>query len=109
MSLNRKIFIISSLFIEQVIFIFNSLGINISSSKKNFRLREDDKTPSASIYIKNGKVRIHDFGVNFDGDIIDVLKKFFGLSFKDAIDYVVKVLGIEEDSTHFILKKKFNL
>jgi len=69
-------------------------------------LREDERTPSTSIYNKNGKVKIHDFGIGFDGDIIDVLREFFGLSFKDAIDYIFQILGIEDNQTQFYLQKK---
>ncbi len=101
-----KLLLISYLSKEEIIFILNSLGVEITSPKKNFRLREDDKTPSASIYIKNGKVRIHDFGIDFDGDIIDVLKEFFGLSFKEAIDYILQILGIKDNKLQVDFYKK---
>jgi len=106
MKYEEKISFVASLSLEKVIFVLNSLGVDVTSHNKNFRLREDDRIPSASIYIKNEKVRIHDFGIGFDGDIIDVMQEFFGLSFKDAIDYIFQILGIEDNQTQFYLQKK---
>lgn len=74
-----------------VIAILNSQGFNIPP-KGNFRLRDDDKNPSASID-KNGLL-IKDFGSGFSGDVIDVLQTYRGMSFKEAKEYVKGFLGI---------------
>lgn len=74
-----------------VIAILNSQGFNIPP-KGNFRLRDDDKNPSASI-AKNGLL-ITDFNGSFSGDVIDVLQNYRGMSFKEALEYVKGFLGI---------------
>lgn len=75
-----------------VITILNSQGFNIPF-KGNFRLRADDKNPSASI-AKNGLIK--DFNGSFTGDIFDCLQTFCGMDFKQAVEYVKGFLGIKD-------------
>lgn len=86
--------------------ILTSLGINIKPNR-NFSLREDDKNPSASIYIKDGKVRIHDFGAGFDGDLIDALKEFFHIPYQEAKNLIASYLGLSEFNKIHTYKKEF--
>lgn len=74
-----------------VITILNNQGFNIPP-KGNFRLRDDDKNPSASVD-KNGLL-IKDFGSGFSGDVIDVLQTYRGMDFKEAKEYVKSFLGM---------------
>ncbi|MCZ6156861.1 hypothetical protein O6B72_08580 [Campylobacter ureolyticus] len=74
-----------------VITILNNQGFNIPP-KGNFRLRADDKNPSASIS-KNGLL-ITDFNGSFSGDIFDCLQTYRGMDFKQAVEYVKGFLGI---------------
>ena len=83
-----------------------SLGVNIKKNY-NFSIREDDKNPSASMYIKNGKVRIHDFGAGFDGDLIDTLKEFFNLSYQEVKNLIASYLGLSKFDNIDIYKKEF--
>ena len=74
-----------------VITILNNQGFNIPP-KGNFRLRADDKNPSASIS-KNGLL-IKDFNGSFTGDVFDFLQTFCGMDFKEAKEYVKGFLGM---------------
>ena len=92
---------------EAVVDILSSLGVDIKPNR-NFRLRDDDRNPSASIYIKSGRVRIHDFGAGFDGDLFDTLKEYFGMEYPAAKKLVMDYLGIapnDEDISRY--KKEF--
>jgi len=86
--------------------ILANLGVNIKKNR-NFSLREDDKNPSASMYIKNGKVRIHDFGTGFDGDLIDTLKEFFNLTYEEAKNLIASYLGLSKFDNIDTYKKEF--
>lgn len=74
-----------------VISILNSQGFNIPF-KGNFRLRADDKNPSASIS-KNG-LTIKDFGSDFSGDVFDCLQTYRGMDFEQAVECVKGFLGM---------------
>ncbi|MCZ6135545.1 hypothetical protein [Campylobacter ureolyticus] len=74
-----------------VISILNSQGFNIPF-KGNFRLRADDKNPSASIS-KNG-LTIKDFGSDFSGDVFDCLQTYRGMDFEQAVKCVKGFLGM---------------
>jgi len=91
---------------EIAIDILSSLGVNIKP-KRNFSLRDDDRNPSASMYIKNGKVRFHDFGTGFDGDLIDVLKEFFNLPYEEAKQLITSYLGLNKFEKIDAYKKEF--
>ena len=56
-----------------------------------FKLREDEKTPSASID-KNGNIK--DFGSGWYGDIIALLHEHHGQTLKDASIYIASCLGV---------------
>jgi hypothetical protein len=83
--------------------ILSSLGVEFK--RKQMKLR-DERTPSASFYIKNNKVRIQDFGSGFDGDIFDTLKEHFSMNFKVAIEYISPFLGLNGNRANIIPKPK---
>jgi len=56
-----------------------------------FKLREDEKTPSASIN-KDGNIK--DFGSGWYGDIIALLHEHHGQTLKDASIYIADCLGV---------------
>lgn len=58
-----------------------------------FRLRGDEKTPSASIRRKDGYIK--DFGGDFSGDLIDFLRQHHGMSFQEAVEYIAICIGVE--------------
>jgi hypothetical protein len=88
--------------------ILQSLGVN-AKLKSNFRLRENDKTPSAKIYPnKNGKVRIHDFGgEGFDGDLIDILRKCFSMDYQAIKELIIPYIGLDKSYKIDTYKKEF--
>jgi len=85
---------------EAVKDILSSLGIKIPKSG-NFALRAE-KTPSSSIYISRGKVKIKDFGSGFNGDIFDCLKEYFNMDNTSAKKYVMNYLGLSDDEVSSI-------
>lgn len=58
-----------------------------------FRLRVDEKSPSASIRRKDGYIK--DFGGEFSGDLIDLLRQYNDMSFEEAVKYAATCLGVE--------------
>ena len=76
--------------LESTLCILLYIGYKIYPGKK-IKLREDEKTPSTSI--KHSLIK--DFGGDFTGDIIDVLREYHGMSFEDAVRYVATCLGIK--------------
>ena len=58
-----------------------------------FKLREEEKSPSASIRRRDGYIK--DFGGDFSGDLIDLLRKHHSMSFDDAVQYIATCLGVE--------------
>ncbi len=80
----------NSLDLESTIHILLYIGYKIYPGKK-IKLREDEKTPSTSIRDS----LIKDFGGDFTGDVIDVLRQYHGMSFEDAVIYVATCLGIK--------------
>jgi len=101
---------------EDVANILRSFGFDASASR-NFRLRDDDKNPSASIFINNRSniPMIKDFGGGgFTGDIFKTLKVYANIPYKDSIEYIKAYLGIGNEKsfeTKMFQKytKKFNL
>jgi hypothetical protein len=83
--------------------ILSSLGVEFRG--KMMRLR-DEKTPSASFYIKNDKIRIHDFGSGFDGDIFDTLREYFSMDYKSSFKYISDFLGLNGKKANIIPKPK---
>ena len=75
---------------ESTVHILQHIGYKIYPGKK-IKLREDEKTASASI--KHSLIK--DFGDDFTGDVIDVLREYHGMSFEEAVRYVATCLGVE--------------
>ena len=80
-----------SLDLESTLHILLYIGYKIYPGKK-IKLREDEKTPSVSIR-RDGLIK--DFGGDFTGDIIDVLREYHGMSFEEAVRYVATCLGVK--------------
>jgi len=72
--------------------IVHYLGYDLYRGNK-FRLREDERTPSTSIR-NDGYIK--DFGGDFSGDLIALLREQHGMSFEEAVRYIAVCLGVEE-------------
>lgn len=48
----------------------------------------DDKTPSFSIYLKDGEQKFKCFGCDKSGDVIDFLQSYKNLSYQEALEYL---------------------
>lgn len=75
--------------------ILNYLGFAVNSAYK-FKMRNDERTPSASIDPKNG--RISDFGSGWRGDIIAFYKEINSCTDKEAFTNIKRItqeLGIK--------------
>ena len=71
--------------------ILSFLGYEISKDFK-FRLRGEEKTPSASI----SKVgRVMDFGTGESHDLVSILFSYHNTKLSDATCYVAKLLNID--------------
>jgi hypothetical protein len=66
------------------------LGYEVRRDYK-FKLREEERTPSASID-RNGNIK--DFGSGWYGDVIALLHEHHGQTLKDATLYVADCLGV---------------
>jgi len=83
---------------EDVVSILRAYGFE-AYANRNFRLREDDKNPSASIFIhRESKIpMIKDFGGGgFTGDIFKTLKTFANVPYKESVEYVKKYLNLSD-------------
>jgi hypothetical protein len=69
---------------EVVVEVLERVGYEVVRNK--FRLRDDERTQSATISYRT--LTITDYGSGYYGDIIDVLVKYQRMSFKDAIRFV---------------------
>ena len=76
---------------QNVAMILTHIGYEIFRTYK-FRLRKDEKTPSASIRYDG---YITDFGGDFKGDVIALLQDHHDLTFTEAIIYVATCTGVE--------------
>ncbi len=56
-----------------------------------FRLREDERTASASVRKHDNYIK--DFGSDWGGDIFSLLMEFHGLTFTEAVEYVANCIG----------------
>lgn len=65
---------------HQTALFLQSRGYEVDKNFK-FKIRKDERTPSASIY-KDGK--IHDFGTGWHGDIVDFMVAFENLGKREA-------------------------
>lgn len=79
----------ASLNISTVIVILQFMGYKIYPGKK-FKLREE-KTPSASVRADG---HIKDFGGDFSGDLIALLREYHNMSFEEAVRYIATCLGV---------------
>ena len=75
---------------ESVIDILSFNGFRVDTRTNMVALTDDDKTPS-SLINKDGSV--HSFNDSFHGDILDVLQKYRGVSFLNAIEIVNAYFG----------------
>jgi len=66
------------------------IGYEIQRDRK-FKLREEEKTASASV---DRKGNITDFGSGWSGDPVALLHEKHGQSLKDATHYIANCLGI---------------
>ncbi len=76
---------------EASISVLDTLGYNINRSGA-FKLRGEEKTPSANVNPKNGNIK--DFGNDESYDLIDILTKFHDMDFKSAVLYLCDYFGI---------------
>ena len=70
--------------------ILSFIGYQVNRDYK-FKLREDERTPSASIR-NDGYIR--DFGSDWGGDVVALLHEYHGQSLPDAVKYVADCLGV---------------
>jgi len=70
--------------------ILQHIGYEIYRGNK-FKLR-DENTPSVSIR-RDGYIK--DFGGDFSGDLISLLREYHDMSFEDAIKYLATCLGVQ--------------
>ena len=66
------------------------IGYEVQRDHK-FKLREDERTASASV---DRKGNITDFGSGWSGDPVALLHEHHGQTLKDASHYVARALGI---------------
>lgn len=69
--------------------ILSFMGYKLYRGNK-FSLREE-KTPSASIRADG---HIKDFGGDFSGDLIALLREYHNMSFEEAVGYIATCLGV---------------
>jgi hypothetical protein len=79
--------------------VLTSLGIDFTTKKGgsnySFRLRADDKTPSASMYLdRSGVWKFKDFGGE-SGTIENVVMAATGMNYKDALNYSLDASGLK--------------
>jgi len=75
---------------ETVSHIVQYIGYEIYRGNK-FKLR-DEKSPSASIR-RDGFIK--DFGGDFSGDLIDLLREYHNMSFEEAVQYIATCVGVK--------------
>lgn len=75
---------------EKAADILSFIGYDVTRDYK-FRLREDERTPSASIR-NDGYIR--DFGSDWGGDVIALLHEHHGQTLPNATKYVADCLGV---------------
>ncbi|AFL69600.1 MobF family relaxase [Sulfurospirillum barnesii] len=76
--------------------VLNALGIPYKekNGRYEFKVRSDDKTASANMYIdKLGEWKYNDFGGN-NGTIENLIMETTKVSYKEALDYAIVHLGI---------------
>lgn len=77
--------------------VLESLGIDAkilrSGTQYQFRVRPEDKTPSAFMYLKGGEWKFKDFGGS-SGTIETVVMEATGMSYKEALEYCLDKAGV---------------
>ena len=68
--------------------------IERNGTQYNFRVRSEDKTKSAFMYLKDGEWRFNDFGGK-NGSIENVVIEATGMSYKEALNYSLDNLNIK--------------
>jgi len=75
---------------EDTLRLIDFIGHKFNRNGK-FRLREDERTASASVRKRDNYIK--DFGSDWGGDIFALLMEFHGLTFTEAVDYVNNCVG----------------
>jgi hypothetical protein len=75
---------------ESVVDVLERCGYEVVGNK--FRLREDERTRSATISYKT--LTITDYGSGYYGDVIDVLINYEHMSFKEAMRFISQSIDI---------------
>ena len=78
---------------DKTVQLLSFIGYEIRRDFK-FKIREDEKTPSASID-RDGNIK--DFGSGWYGDVVALLHEHHGQSLKDATIYVASCLGVRHE------------
>jgi DNA primase len=73
------------------IYILQHCGYEFYRGNK-FKLRPEERSPSASVRSNDGYIK--DFGGDFSGDLIDLLREYHNMSFEEAVQYVAICLGV---------------
>lgn len=79
---------------EETIRILGVLGYEVNTRDFKFRLRDDERTPSAFIH-KDGAIQ--DFGSAFKGTIVDILVEYHNYNLGEAIKEAKRLFG-DDDS-----------
>ena len=78
---------------EETAMILIALGYEVDKNFK-FKLRADEKTPSASINPRTGKIK--DFGSGWDGSAIDLMVDLHGYTKSQAFNFAQDILGRDD-------------
>lgn len=109
--------ITTDLHTEDPIRVLQDLGIDYkiknNGTKYEFRLRADERTPSASMFLSNsGDWRLGDFGDSSVGGYVEnLVMKVTTKDFKESYDYARSVLGIRdyiEEEISFLVANRSN-
>ncbi|MFA6137407.1 MAG: hypothetical protein WC667_04900 [Sulfurimonas sp.] len=80
--------------------VLDSLGLDYTERRNgtqyNFRLRTDDRTPSAYMNLgRDGKWYFKDFGSDAGGTVENLVMSATGMSYKDALNYSLDASGLK--------------
>ena len=56
----------------------------------------DDKTPTCSFYVKNGKLIMRDMSGHFWGDCFDLVQRVYGIRYGEALEKIGYDFGLED-------------
>jgi len=77
--------------VDEVVGMLEALGYEVDTRNLRFKLRPDERTPSA--HIKRDTLLIKDFGGDFSGDIFDLLERCHGMTKREAVQFVADFTG----------------